>query len=269
MPHEFNGEQYKQASTHQKEWGNKIIAEFKLKGDEKILDLGCGDGVLTVELAQLVLKGFVLGIDGSNSMIETAGKLEMKNLSFRVLDINEMDFNNEFDVVFSNATLHWIKDHKQLLKNVYRATRPDGILRFNFGAEGNCPNFIRIMQEAMRLPEYQGYFIGFELPWYFPEPGQYELLVRELPFQEAKVWGENADRYFPDVEAITKWIDQPSLVPFLEVIPAKEKQGFRNYVVEKMIQATRQPDGRCFEPFRRINVWARKSPATTPLSPDI
>jgi len=67
--------------------GNKIIAEFKLNVNERILDLGCGDGTLTAELAQLVPDGFVLGIDGSQNMIETARKLEKKNLSFRVQDI--------------------------------------------------------------------------------------------------------------------------------------------------------------------------------------
>jgi trans-aconitate methyltransferase len=72
------------------------------------------------------------------------------------------------------------------------------------------------------------------------------------------VWGENADRYFPDADSMIKWLDQPSLVPFLEAIPADRKQGFRDYVVEKMITSTRQQDGRCFETFRRINVWARK-----------
>jgi trans-aconitate 2-methyltransferase len=258
MPHEFNGEEYKKASTHQKEWGNKIIAEFKLHGNERILDLGCGDGVLTAELAALVPDGFVQGIDGSRSMIETASKLEKNNLSFKVQDINNLDYVNEFDVVFSNATLHWIKDHKRLLKYVYASLKPNGILRFNFGAEGNCVNFIRIIQAAMQLPEYAQYFSGFETPWYFPEPGKYEKLVKENPFREMRVWGENADRYFPDVASIVKWIDQPSLVPFLEVIPAAQKRGFRDYVVEKMIEATLQKDGTCFETFRRINVWARK-----------
>ncbi len=258
MPHEFDGEKYKKASTHQKEWGNKIIAEFKLKGNERILDLGCGDGALTAELAQLAPDGFVLGIDGSRGMIETARKLERKNLSFKVQDINSLDFDNEFDVVFSNATLHWIKDHKRLLKYVYRGLKPNGFLRFNFGAEGNCINFIRIIQMAIQLPEYEAYFSGFELPWYFPEIVSYEALVKEYPFREAKVWGENADRYFPDVSSIVKWIDQPSLVPFLEVIPSTKKQSFRNYVMERMIDATLQKDGTCFETFRRINVWARK-----------
>jgi len=258
MPHEFNGEEYKKASVHQKEWGNKIIAEFKLKGDEHILDLGCGDGVLTAEFALLVPEGFVLGIDGSHGMIETACKLETKNLSFKVQDINNLDYENKFDVVFSNVTLHWIKDHKRLLKNVYRSLKANGILRFNFGAEGNCVNFIRIIQAAMQLSEYAAYFSGFEQPWYFPELGQYEKLVKDYPFREMRVWGENADRYFPDVASIVKWIDQPSLVPFLEVIPSARKQGFRDYVVEKMIEATLQNDGTCFETFRRINVWARR-----------
>jgi trans-aconitate methyltransferase len=258
MPHEFNGEEYKNASTHQKEWGNKIITEFNLRGDEHILDLGCGDGALTAELAQLVPEGFVLGIDASRGMIATACQLEAKNLSFRVLDINDLDFKNEFDLVFSNAALHWVKNHQALLTGVYRALKKNGILRFNFGAAGNCVNFIRIVKEAILLPEYKEYFFDFAWPWYFPEIGKYESLVQEYPFTEVRVWAENADRYFPDAETIVKWIDQPSLVPFLEVIPQSEKQHFRDYVVEKMIAATRQQDGRCFETFRRINVWARK-----------
>jgi trans-aconitate methyltransferase len=258
MPHEFNGEQYKHASTHQKEWGNKIIAEFKLTGNEHILDLGCGDGPLTAELAQLVPEGFVLGIDASNGMIETARKLETANLKFMVQDINSLDFNGEFDVVFSNATLHWVKDHKRLLKNIYRGLKPDGVFRCNFGADGNCANLVRIARETMQLPEYEEYFAGFEWPWYFPELQKYQELVHQSQFKEVKVWGENADRFFPDAAAINKWIDNPSLVPLLEVVPDMQKQDFRNYVVEKMIAATQQKDGRCFETFRRINVWAIK-----------
>lgn len=258
MPHEFNGEEYKKASTHQKEWGNKIIAEFKLKGNERILDMGCGDGALTAELAQLVPDGLVLGIDGSHGMIETARKLETSNLAFKVQDINSLDYENEFDLIFSNATLHWIKDHNRMLKNIFKALRQNGIYRCNFAAEGNCANFFRITKEAIQLPEYAGYFTGFEWPWYMPDVDVYESLVQKFPFHEVKVWGENADRYFPDADAITKWIDQPSLVPFLEVVPQKAKQSFRNHVVEKMLAATLQIDGKCFETFRRTNVRARK-----------
>lgn len=84
MPHEFDGEAYKKSSTHQKEWGNKIISEFHFKGNEHILDLGCGDGVLTNQLAELVPDGYVLGIDASQGMIEVASKLQKKNLDYAI-----------------------------------------------------------------------------------------------------------------------------------------------------------------------------------------
>jgi trans-aconitate methyltransferase len=73
-----------------------------------------------------------------------------------------------------------------------------------------------------------------------------------------RVWGENADRYFQDAPEMIKWIDQPSLVPFLAHVPDGMKPRFREYVIKKMIAETQQDDGRCFETFRRINVSARK-----------
>jgi trans-aconitate 2-methyltransferase len=258
MTHEFNGEEYRKASTHQKEWGNKIIAEFSFKGNERILDLGCGDGVLTAQLAELVPEGWVLGIDASQSMIEVAQKQKKNNLAFRLLDINSLDFREEFDLVFSNATLHWVKDHNRLLNNVYISLRKGGEARFNFGAEGNCIYFIKVIREAMESPDYSGYFKTFEWPWYMPPIKEYEQLVRRFAFREIKVWGEVADRHFPDQASLIKWVDQPSLVPFLESVTGSDKKKFRDYVVEKMVQETLQPDGRCFETFRRINLRARK-----------
>lgn len=107
---EFDGQKYKAASSHQKEWGTRIVAELRLTGSENILDLGCGDGVLTKQLANLVPKGKVLGIDASKGMIETAKELERSNLSFAVQDINDIAFSNEFDLIFSNAALHWVSN---------------------------------------------------------------------------------------------------------------------------------------------------------------
>jgi trans-aconitate 2-methyltransferase len=72
------------------------------------------------------------------------------------------------------------------------------------------------------------------------------------------VWGQNADRYFPDEEALVKWIDQPSLVPFLHCVADGGKEQFRSWVIGRMIAETRQEDGSCFETFRRINVFAQQ-----------
>ena len=151
MTFEFDGEKYKKKSSHQKEWGNKIIAEFEFKGNEHILDLGCGDGILTAQLADMVSNGFVLGIDASQGMINAAIKNKKPNLEFRLLEINQMHFKEGFDLIFSNATLHWIKDHKKLLSNTYNALKVDGIVRFNFAANGNCSHFFKIIREVMKL----------------------------------------------------------------------------------------------------------------------
>lgn len=115
MAHEFDGEKYETASTHQKEWGTSLIAELELQGDERVLDLGCGDGMLTAQIAGLVPSGEAVGIDGSRGMIEVARRRRRDNLRFILMDINHLSFTEEFDVIFSNATLHWIKDHRRLL----------------------------------------------------------------------------------------------------------------------------------------------------------
>ena len=141
MTHEFDGKKYEIASAHQKEWGTRLIAELDLHGTERILDLGCGDGALSAQMADLVPNGEVVGIDASHGMVEAARSKGRMNLRFLLMDINELIYVEQFDVVFSNATLHWVKDHERLLRNVGRALRKGGRLRFNFAGEGNCSHF--------------------------------------------------------------------------------------------------------------------------------
>lgn len=258
MTHEFDGRKYEQASAHQREWGAKLIAELGLRGDEAVLDLGCGDGGLTERIADLVPDGEVLGIDASRGMIETAGPRSRANLSFLLMDIDEIDFDDRFDLVFSNAAPHWIKDHRRLLRNVRRALRAGGSARFNFGAEGNCATFFRVIREAMARPEFSAHFAAFEWPWTMPAVDAYLEIARSSGLREVRVWGENADRYFPDEGALIRWIDQPSLVPFLPRVADRDREAFRSYVIRRMVDETRQTDGTCFETFRRINLSAAK-----------
>ena len=258
ITHEFDGRKYEKASAHQREWGTKLIAELDLHGTERILDLGCGDGALSARIADLVPNGEVTGIDASRGMIEAAQPKGRKNLRFLLMDIDELNYVEQFDVVFSNATLHWIKDHERLLRNAGRALRKGGRLRFNFAGDGNCSHFFSVVREAMSAEEFAVHFAGFDWPWYTPSVEEYSALMDASGLDNGRVWGENADRYFPDAEEMIKWIDQPSLVPFLAHVPDRAKPRFREYVVKRMIEETRQDDGRCFETFRRINVSARQ-----------
>lgn len=255
---EFNGDKYAKASRHQKEWGNKLISELQLRGNESILDLGCGDGLLTKQLSLLVPKGSTIGIDASNGMIEASEKHKNENLSFIKLDINKMDFKSEFDIIFSNAALHWIKNHRLLLENTFSALKPNGKIFWNFAGAGTCSNFLKVINEKIKDDKYNKYFHDFEWPWYMPTKSEYEILIKNTGFSEISVIEENADRYFSNAEEMIKWLDQPSLVPFIYNVPDEIKDDFRNDVINDMLKRTLQPDFTCFETFIRIKVYAKK-----------
>lgn len=255
---EFDGEKYKKASKHQKEWGSRLLAELSLDGNEEILDLGCGDGGLTEQLAQLVPNGKVLGIDASMGMITTAKKRIKPNLRFMQMDINAIDFHSMFDVIFSNATLHWIKDHEGLLQKASRALKENGVLLWDFAGDGNCSNFFEVIREKIQSEKYRQYFSDFEWPWYMPTKDEYEKIIAASGYSTYTIDEVNKDRFLSNVDEMIKWIDQPSIVPFISIIPEEMKMEFRDDVIKSMSAKTLQPDGTCFETFRRIQIKARR-----------
>lgn len=255
--YDFDPDKYRVASGHQNEWGNRLFDELQLKGDEIILDLGCGEGTLTARLAALVPNGGVVGMDSSARMIERAKDLETANLRFLCRDIDDLDFHQGFDVVVSNAALHWVRDHDALLRNVHEALRPGGVARFNFAGDGNCENFFTVVRELMSSTRYSRYFEHFLWPWYMPTVDDYLDKVRSTGLFDFRVWGEVADRSFTATEMIG-WLEQPSLVPLLEQIASDDKDAFRDDAVAMMLKRTKKADGHFFETFRRINLLAMK-----------
>lgn len=206
----------------------------------------------------LVPNGKVLGIDASTGMINTAIKICRHNLDFIQMDINDLHFSDEFDIIFSNAALHWIKDHKRLLQNSYVALKPGGILLWEFGSNGNCSNFLNVIQSKISEDKYMDYFRNFDMPWFMPSKSQYEDLIAAADYSGYEITEVNRDKYFQSSNELIKWIDQPCIVPFMECIPDTLKSTFRKEVIEEMLNRTQQSDGTCFETFRRLQVYAQK-----------
>ena len=259
MPFEFDGDKYKKASGPQKEWGYKLISELGLSGNERILDLGCGDGVLTLALAKLVPNGSAVGVDSSRSMINTAGQNTAPNLSFSLVDINNMNFKQQFDFIFSNAALHWIIDHRQLLAKSKDALVSGGKLVWSFAGAGNCAEFFASIQEIMIKPEYKKLFSDFSWPWCMPTKNEYTLLMQQSGFTHYTISEINADHYFQNIDEITAWIDQPCLVPFISTINnEKIKHSFRQAVIDKTLENSYRDNGTYFQSFRRLQITAEK-----------
>ena len=257
--YDFDGERYERASAHQRAWGGDLMSLLDLKGNERVLDLGCGDGALTERLARLVPAGSVLGIDSSEGMVATArAHHQADNLGFSLMDITDMSFENEFDVVFSNAALHWVHDHDALLAAAHGALRSGGCILWDFAGEGNCQTFFSVIREVMSAKPWSELFQDFTWPWFMPSRDTYETMAADAGFSRLEVTDLVRDQVFPTAEAMVAWIDQPCIVPFLAALPKSERTVFRDEVVRRTLERAGRPDGTCFESFRRIRVYATR-----------
>ena len=258
MIYEFDGKQYEKASAHQTIWGEEMVMLLTLRGAEAVLDIGCGDGRVTQKIALRVPDGEVLGIDASDSMIAAAKKYESANLHFGVISVNDLSFQERFDVVFSHAALHWVGNHRLILKKIYEGLRTGGYARLNFASEGAIPTLIQIIRETMCHTSYAKYFSEFVWPWYMPNLTEYQEIISQSSFREAQIIEERKERLFPSGDSLIKWIDQPCLVPFLAAIGDENKQVFRDIVIDQMLHRTRQAQGGFLEQFHRLDILIRK-----------
>lgn len=156
--------------------GAPLIDLLDPQPDERIIDLGCGTGTMTVEIA--ARGADVLGIDGSVEMVNIA-RSEYPNLSFAVGDAHDFITTERYDAVVSNSALHWMaRDPSAVITRVWQALRPGGRFVAEMGGAGNCAALVTAAQTAWRvfgLPEP-------ELPWYFPTPAQYATRLEEAGF---------------------------------------------------------------------------------------
>ena len=132
------------------------------------------------------------------------------------------------------------------------------MILWDFAGDGNCSNFFTVIRQLIQSGEYSAYFSGFEWPWYMPTITEYKELITKSGFKDCHIKEVNRDRYFANAEEMIKWIDQPSIVPFIANIPDALKADFRNAVIRSMLDKTLQADGTCFETFRRIHIVAYK-----------
>ena len=163
----WDAEEYARNSAAQQGWARELIEKLALSGRESVLDLGCGDGKVTAEIARLLTAGRALGVDSSPDMISLARRSfpasRHPNLRFQPGDARTLEFDGEFDVVFSNATLHWVLDHGPVLKGAARSLRPGGRLLFQMGGRGNGAEVFDVARQ-MTAGEWGCYFDGFAFP---------------------------------------------------------------------------------------------------------
>lgn len=243
MKYTWNPNDYEKHSAGQQKWARELIAKLQLKGTEDILDLGCGDGKVTAELAASVQQGNVVGIDNAKEMIILAQnrypKAENPNLEFRVMDATEVSFNNAFDIVFSNAALHWVKNHIPILEGMYKSLRSGGKILLQMGGKGNAAQVVSILATMLDQEKWQSFFRGFTFPYGFYDPDIYRKWLLDTGFQIRNLALIPKTMKHKGKSGLEGWI-RTTWLPYIERVPEHLRERFIAELTEKYIQATGQ-----------------------------
>jgi trans-aconitate 2-methyltransferase len=260
--YDWNAQDYAKNSQNQFQWAQELIPKLKLKGNEALLDLGCGDGKISAELARCLPKGRAIGVDSSEKMIELAKtafpQKDYRNLSFQLMDARKLTFKSEFDIVFSNAALHWIVDQEAVLAGVQRSLKPGGRLLFQMAGKGNAKDILSLISELIRIEPWKGYFSGMTFPYGFYNPEEYNMFLHQADLVAARVDLFPKDMKFFGAEGLAGWV-RTTWLPFTDRIPAELRSKFVGLIVSSYLEKHPADDaGIVHVGMMRIEVEAHK-----------
>jgi trans-aconitate 2-methyltransferase len=262
MMYQWDAQEYRKSSSEQQKWARELIARLRLRGNETVLDVGSGDGKVTAEIASLLPAGRVVGIDNSGEMVRLASETfppeAHPNLIFLLKDATDLDFEEAFDLVFSNATLHWVIDHGPVLEGIRKALRPSGRMVMQMGGRGNAAGLIETLHNLMAAPKWSPCFEGFVFPYGFHGAVEYRTWVERAGLDPLRVELLPRDMVHPDKGALAAWI-RTTWLPYTQRLPELMQPAFIGDLVERYL--SRHPaddDGTIHVAMVRLEVEAEK-----------
>jgi len=245
----WNAELYKEKHSFVFEYGNSLIEWLQPVAGENILDIGCGTGELTAQIAASGAK--VTGLDSSASMIASAQQ-HYPDIAFKVADATNFSVPEQFDAVFTNATLHWIRQQEKALDRIHHHLKPGGRLVLEMGGKGNVDDITGALEKAMHDRGYT-----YKPFWYFPSVGEYTSLLEEYGFRVNQVLYFDRDTELADPDnGIVEWL-QMFGAHFLEQLPEADRLPVLQDAQEAL-RATNFRDGKWFSKYVRLRVKAEK-----------
>jgi trans-aconitate 2-methyltransferase len=225
----------------------KVLERLPLRGDETVLDAGCGSGRVTQLLLERLPRGHVIAVDSAPSMVEHArAALDPERTTVLHASLTELVLGQPVDAAFSNAVFHWIADHDALFARLHAALRPGGRLVAQCGGKGNVARFHAVAKEVAAEQPYADHLGGWRGPWHFASAEQTAERLERAGFTEVEAWLEPYPVTPPDPVSYLRTV---CLGPHLQRLPEPLRDPYVAAVHD-----------RCAElDYVRLNLCARRA----------
>ena len=263
MSLEWDAGEYEAVSAPQTGWGASFLEVFLerrgLKGDETVIDVGCGTGRVTELLLRHLPNGKVLAVDTSEAMVEAARRRFDGDPRVRVerQDVLRLEVEEPVDVIFSTATFHWIKDHERLFDRLARTLKPGGRLVVQCGGRGNVARTLAVTEQVMGEERFGEFFAGWEGPWNFADPETTRVRLEAAGFGEVETWLHEEPTQFGSVDELARFLKTVVLRQHLMALPEAERDPFAAAVAGRLAEE----GGLLVVDYIRLNMLATRSGA--------
>jgi trans-aconitate 2-methyltransferase len=234
MTRDWDAATYHRVADPQEKWARDVLDRLELEGDETVLDAGCGSGRATRLLLERLPNGRVIGVDASPSMIAKARESLPDDVQLIVSDLLDLELPEPVDAIFSNATFHWILDHRRLFRRLHEALRPGGALEAQCGGIGNIEEFLNTIESVNGDERFAPYLRGIASSWNFASPGDTELRLRGAGFEVRRCWLSEGSAQPRDPRA---YLQAVCLGPHLDRLPEE----LRGPYLDAALQAIPRP----------------------------
>ena len=247
MTRDWDAATYDRVSAPQVEWAERVLERLPLRGDETVLDAGCGSGRVTRMLLERLPRGHVVAVDAAESMVTHArAALDPGQATVFRADLTELRVDDPVDAVFSNAVFHWIADHDALFARLHEALRPEGRLVAQCGGKGNVQRIHEAARAVAAKEPYAEHLAGWRGPWNFADAEETAERLRRAGFAEIETWLEQYPVTPPDPTGFLRTV---CLGPHLEQLPESLRPGY--------VDAVRERCGSELD-YVRLNIDAKK-----------
>jgi trans-aconitate methyltransferase len=243
----WNAQTYATNARFVADRGLPVLELLNPQPGDRILDLGCGDGALTIKLKEFGCE--VVGVDASENLIQAAQAL---GLDAHVMDGHQLEFDRPFDAVFSNAALHWMQQPEQVIAGVWRSLKPGGRFVGEFGGAGNVATIHQALMAGMRVLGYEPEVLN---PWYFPRPDEYQTQLTAAGFQVSQIG--LIPRPTPLPTGVSGWLETFAN-PFTQALPDDERSAFLDTIVKTVEPTLCDANGQWTADYVRLRFAAIK-----------